>query len=170
MIGPALVVLLIAAVLAGCGDEDDAGATTTREPTSTATPTATAVARPAPPARRGKTIKVMGSQFGRIIADVKGQAIYVFDKEDTRRSECYGDCATAWPPVLTRGRPVAGSGVRAGLLGTTRRRDGRRQVTYRGRPLYYYAHEEPRQVLCHGVDEFGGLWLVVRPNGMPVPV
>jgi predicted lipoprotein with Yx(FWY)xxD motif len=47
----------------------------------------------------------------------------------------------------------------------TARRDGRRQVTYNGRPLYYYAHEGPGQVLCQNVDELGGLWLVMRGNG-----
>jgi hypothetical protein len=46
-----------------------------------------------------------------------------------------------------------------------RRRSGRLQVTYNGWPLYYYAHEGPREVKCQNVNEFGGLWLVVRPNG-----
>ena len=64
---------------------------------------------------------------------------------------------------------VAGNGVRKALLGTTRRRDGRRQVTYNGRPLYYYAHEGPGQVLCHNVNLNGGLWWVVGPNGKRRP-
>jgi len=64
---------------------------------------------------------------------------------------------------------VAGSGVRASLLGTTRRRDGRRQVTYRGRPLYYYAHEGAGQVRCHNVDLNGGLWWVIGPDGRRRP-
>jgi predicted lipoprotein with Yx(FWY)xxD motif len=163
-----LVVATVA--VAGCGDDDDQGA---RAPVATATseprPAATTAAKAAPrPARRGRTIKVVRSQYGRIVADGRGQAAYFFDKEQSRRSECYGACAAAWPPVLTRGRPVAGRGARARLLGTTRRRDGRRQVTYRGRPLYYYVDDEPGLVLCHNVSEFGGLWLVVRPDGTPV--
>jgi Secreted repeat of unknown function len=76
--------------------------------------------------------------------------------------------ATATAPVLTRGRPVVGKGVRGRLLGTVRRRGGSRQVTYRGRPLYYYADDAPGRVLCHDVREFGGLWLVIRPDGRPV--
>jgi predicted lipoprotein with Yx(FWY)xxD motif len=60
---------------------------------------------------------------------------------------------------------VAGKGVRQQLLGTLRRRDGRRQVTYAGKPLYYYAHEGPGQVLCHDVDLNGGYWWVVGPSG-----
>ena len=69
------------------------------------------------------------------------------------RSRCYGECAAAWPPVYTSGAPVAGSGVRQSLLGVTRHRDGRRQVTYRGRPLYYYAHEDAGEVRCHNVSQ-----------------
>jgi predicted lipoprotein with Yx(FWY)xxD motif len=119
-------------------------------------------------AARGRTIKAVQSQFGSIVGDGRGQAVYVFDKERAGRSECYGDCARAWPPVLTRGRPVVGKGVRGRLLGTVRRRGGSRQVTYRGRPLYYYADDAPGRVLCHDVREFGGLWLVIRPDGRPV--
>jgi predicted lipoprotein with Yx(FWY)xxD motif len=118
-------------------------------------------------AARGRTIKAVQSQFGSIVGDGRGQAVYVFDKERAGRSECYGDCARAWPPVLTRGGPV-GKGVRGRLLGTVRRRGGRRQVTYRGRPLYYYVDDAPGRVLCHDVREFGGLWLVIRPGGRPV--
>jgi predicted lipoprotein with Yx(FWY)xxD motif len=58
--------------------------------------------------------------------------------------------------------------VDAGRLGTSKRDDGTTQVTYAGHPLYYYAAEGPGQVLCQNVDEFGGLWLVVKPDGEPV--
>ena len=97
------------------------------------------------------------------------QAIYIFERDRPGESRCYGECARAWPPVYTRGKPVAGRGVRASLLGTTRRRDGRRQVTYRGQPLYYYAHEGPGEVRCHNVNLNGGLWWVVGPNGRRRP-
>jgi predicted lipoprotein with Yx(FWY)xxD motif len=113
-------------------------------------------------------VKAVGSRYGTILADGRGQAFYVFGRERTRRSECYGACAAAWPPALAKGRPVAGKGARASLIGTTRRRDGRRQVTYRGRPLYYYVADTPGRVLCQNVREFGGLWQVVRPDGIAV--
>ncbi len=38
-------------------------------------------------------------------------------------------------------------------------------MTYNGHPLYYYVDEGANEVLCQGVDEFGGLWLVVDPGG-----
>jgi predicted lipoprotein with Yx(FWY)xxD motif len=117
---------------------------------------------------KGTIAKVVSSQFGRILANRRGQAFYLFGKEKSARSECYGACATAWPPVLTKGAPRAAGGARSRLVGTTRRSDGKLQVTYRGRPLYYYHEDSPGRVLCHNVDEFGGRWLVVRPNGSPV--
>jgi predicted lipoprotein with Yx(FWY)xxD motif len=119
-------------------------------------------------ARGGTTVRTVGSQFGTILGDRKGQAFYVFGNERTSRSECYGACAKAWPPVPASGRPVAAKGVRASLIGTTRRRDGSRQLTFRGRPLYFYVSDAPGRVLCHDVREFDGLWQVIRPDGVPV--
>jgi predicted lipoprotein with Yx(FWY)xxD motif len=113
----------------------------------------------------GTRITVRGSDFGSMLWGPGRQAIYVFQRDGRGRSRCFGECAKAWPPVFTKGRPLAGRGVRKPLLGTTRRRGGRLQVTYAGKPLYYYAHEGPGQVLCHNVDLNGGLWWVVAPTG-----
>jgi predicted lipoprotein with Yx(FWY)xxD motif len=118
--------------------------------------------------RKGTLVKVVDSQYGRVIADRKGEAVYLFTKEQSGKSECYGACAEAWPPLLAKGKPRAGSGARSRLLGTTKRRGGARQVTYRGQPLYYYKDDSPGQILCQDVDEFGGRWLVVKPSGRPV--
>ena len=68
-----------------------------------------------------------------------------------------------------RGLPSAAKTATAKLLGTARRSDGRRQVTYAGRPLYYYVGDRASgQILCQDVVEYGGRWLVVRPSGRPV--
>jgi predicted lipoprotein with Yx(FWY)xxD motif len=161
----ALTAVVALVGVAGCGDDDDgngdsASATTTTEaatpPPATAAPEAT-----------GTTIKAGDSQYGQVLFDGSDQAIYYFDKEKSSTSECYGACAEAWPPVLTEGEPRAAAGAQAGKLGTTQRDDGTTQVTYAGRPLYYY-DEPPGQVSCHNVDEFGGLWLAVQPSGQPV--
>jgi predicted lipoprotein with Yx(FWY)xxD motif len=119
-------------------------------------------------AKPGATVKVVDSQFGRVIADRRGEAFYLFDKEKGKRSRCYGECAVAWPPVLTKGKPRAVNGADADLLGTTKRRNGKLQATYNGHPLYYYEEDDPGRILCHNVDEFGGLWLVVNPRGNAV--
>jgi predicted lipoprotein with Yx(FWY)xxD motif len=118
-----------------------------------------------PTERDGVRLTVRDSEFGEMLFDSKRQAIYIFENDPQGETVCYGDCAEAWPPVVTDGDPVAGQGVRAGLLGTVERRDGTRQVTYAGRPLYYYAHEGPGEVRCHNVNLNGGFWWVVGPDG-----
>jgi predicted lipoprotein with Yx(FWY)xxD motif len=111
------------------------------------------------------------SPYGRILTDARGYTLYIFTKEQgSPPSECYGACAKAWPPFLTEGRPRAGRGIDAGKLAVTRRRGGRRQVTYNGHPLYYYVGErQPLLVLCHNVVEFGGTWLVADTRGNARP-
>jgi predicted lipoprotein with Yx(FWY)xxD motif len=149
-----------ALALAGCGGDDDSSDDSGSGGAAVTTTTAAA-----PPEGRGTTIEVSNSDYGRVLFDADDQAIYLFQKETGPTSECYGECADAWPPVLTKGEPTAGTGTDSGLLGTTMRNDGSTQVTYGGHPLYYYAHDGPGQVLCQNVSEFGGLWLVVDPNG-----
>jgi predicted lipoprotein with Yx(FWY)xxD motif len=170
---PLLLLITVTAFLAACGDADKMTATPRKEaaapaPAATAAPAREKQTRKAKP-KRGTTVKVVDSQFGPILADGRGQAFYFFDKETTSKPRCYGACAEAWPPVYAKGRPVAGKGARKGLIGVTKRRDGRRQVTYNGRPLYYYMADRPGLVLCHDVEEFGGLWVVIRPDGTRVP-
>jgi predicted lipoprotein with Yx(FWY)xxD motif len=114
----------------------------------------------------GSTLTVRSSAWGRIVFDTKGRALYAFTADRAGRSACSGACAAAWPPYLLRGSLSAGPGTKRNLLGTIRRADGSRQVTYAGKPLYYYVGDRnPGQVLCQNVREFGGLWLVVRPTG-----
>jgi predicted lipoprotein with Yx(FWY)xxD motif len=112
------------------------------------------------------TVKVRASAFGPILFAGNGRALYAFTRD--RRggpSRCYGDCAAAWPVYYAKGVLTAGQGARKALLGTVRRRDGRRQVTYNGWPVYTYAHERAGEVKCQNVQTHGGTWLVVRPNG-----
>lgn len=112
------------------------------------------------------TVVAKSSRFGSILFDGRGYVLYAFTRDRQRQSSCRGACAAAWPPYLARGILNVGRGLDRSLLGTTRRADGKRQVTYAGRPLYYYVGDQkPGQILCQNVDEFGGLWLVVRPSG-----
>jgi predicted lipoprotein with Yx(FWY)xxD motif len=112
------------------------------------------------------TLTVHQSSYGRILFDGRGFALYAFTKDRSGRSACTGACAKAWPPYIVARRAEADRGVKSTALGTIKRADGRRQVTYAGKPLYYYVGDRrPGQVLCQNVKEFGGLWLVVRPNG-----
>jgi predicted lipoprotein with Yx(FWY)xxD motif len=152
--------------LAGCGSDSSgqSSAASAPAPTTARAPSQPAAVTPKP---TGTVIRLKGSQFGQVLFDGRGQAIYLFTKDARDRTRCFGDCARAWPPVYTRGAPRAGAGVNARLLGTIGR-GARRQVTYRGQPLYFYAHEGRNVVTCQNVDEFGGTWLVVRGSGLAV--
>ena len=164
-----LLALAVTALLAGCGSDDDSGDEGAAPAADTATapePEATETeAEEAPAEAKGTTIRLGDSQFGQVLFDESGQAIYLFDKETSDKSECYDDCAAEWPPVLTDGEPQAGRGIDESLLGTTERDDGTTQVTYNGHPLYFYAHEGKDEVRCHDVPGFGGIWLALGADG-----
>jgi predicted lipoprotein with Yx(FWY)xxD motif len=113
-----------------------------------------------------RTLKAGSSSYGKVLFDGRGFVLYAFTR-DHRRSACYGACAKAWPPYFApKGTLTVGAGVKNALLGTVRRTNGRRQVTYAGRPLYYYVGDDAQGVIrCQDVYEFGGRWLLVRPSG-----
>jgi predicted lipoprotein with Yx(FWY)xxD motif len=112
------------------------------------------------------TLTAGPSSYGRVLFDGRGFVLYAFTRDPRGKSVCAGTCARAWPPYVVKTRSRAGSGVKARLLGTTKRADGRLQVTYAGRPLYYYVGDRRGgQILCQNVTEFGGVWLVIRPTG-----
>jgi predicted lipoprotein with Yx(FWY)xxD motif len=114
----------------------------------------------------GARVVVAKSRLGNILVDSKGITLYDFVKDKGGASVCYGACAALWPPLLTNGKPVAGPGVRASLLGTTKRKDGKLEVTYNGHPLYYFVTDrKPGQTTGQGVDQFGGPWWVLTPAG-----
>lgn len=161
--------LAVLALLMGCASDPEEAE---ESPTPSAEPTASTPAstepEPAPepePEAPGITITSGSSQFGTMLYNADNQAIYIWEVEESSTPECYGDCAIAWPPVLTDGAPVATGEVQAGMLGTTERTDGTTQVTYNGHPLYYYVDEGPGEVRCHNVATHGGLWWVIQPNG-----
>lgn len=178
------VAIATATLVVGCGGADrpvtkETDATiqsrspsvVTTPPSVTAPPAKTVTSTPAPAPseepRHGRIVTTADSAYGPMLFDRSGQAIYLFARETTSTPECYRTCAAAWPPVIAQGVPQGGGSVRSHLLGTTSRRDGSRQVTYDGHPLYFYVHDGKHEVLCHNVSEFGGLWLVVTPGGDP---
>jgi predicted lipoprotein with Yx(FWY)xxD motif len=185
---PVILVLFFALALAaaGCGGDDESGqpAGEAAAPTTTSSDTssdesmeediAALAQRPAGEqglrvAAQKARIAAKQSEFGRVLFDANGQAVYVFEIDDRNRSNCTSaECVKAWPPVLTEKQPSAGAGIDAELLGTIRRDDGKLQVTYNGRPLYFYEHERPGEIKCHNVNLHGGLWWVVTPGGDPV--
>jgi predicted lipoprotein with Yx(FWY)xxD motif len=117
----------------------------------------------------GARVAIAKTRLGRILVDSKGITLYDFVKDKGTTSVCYGACAALWPPLITHGKPVAGSGVRASLLGTTKRKDGKLEVTYGGHPLYYFVTDrKPGQTTGQGVNQFGGPWWVLSAAGKEI--
>jgi predicted lipoprotein with Yx(FWY)xxD motif len=116
------------------------------------------------------TIKLRSTSLGKIVVDAKGHTLYLFEKDHHGKSACAGACAKNWPPLTVKGTPKAGQGLKSSKLGTTRRANGKRQVTYGGHPLYTFVVDagKPGSVKGEGVDAFGAEWYVVGANGRKV--
>ena len=117
----------------------------------------------------GTTVSTAKSRLGRILVDGRGITLYDFVKDKHGTSSCYGACAAVWPPLITKGKPHAGHGVRPSLLGTTKRKDGKLEVTYNHHPLYYFVSDrKPGQTTGQGVNQFGAPWWVISPAGKEI--
>lgn len=115
--------------------------------------------------------KVRG--LGTVLLDGQNFTLYVFapDKQ-SGTSKCYGQCATAWPPLLLPSgvtKVPTGPGVKSKLLGTTKRKDGTVQVTYNKWPLYLWVIDSgPRESTGQDINNLGGKWFVINPAGTVV--
>ena len=111
-------------------------------------------------------VGVASSKLGRILVDGHGRTLYLFAKDKRGKSTCSGACVAYWPPLIASGKPHAIAGAKASLLGTTRRADGRLQVTYRHHPLYRFSGDTKKGLTSgQGLDDFGGKWWAVSPAG-----
>jgi len=118
---------------------------------------------------RGPVVSAATSSLGRILVGPNGHTLYLFEKDKNGKSACAGMCATLWPPLIAAGKPVAGAGAKASLIGTIKRADGRRQVTYNHHPLYAFVQDAKKgQTKGEAVDAFGGEWYVTSPAGAKV--
>jgi predicted lipoprotein with Yx(FWY)xxD motif len=118
------------------------------------------------PAASSATVDLAKASLGPILIDSQGRTLYLWQADTGAKSTCTGACASAWPPLMTTGKPTAGSGVRSSLLATTKRADGTEQVTYNGHPLYRFAGDTaPRQTNGQGSTGFGAPWYVLSPRG-----
>ena len=119
--------------------------------------------------RSGALIKLHQSSLGQVLADSHGRTLYLWAHDKHHKSTCYGACAVYWPALTTKGKPKAIGGARKALLGTTRRRDGRMQVTYHGHPLYRFSGDtRAGQTSGEGLTDFGGRWDPVSAAGVAV--
>ena len=115
--------------------------------------------------------------LGAYLTDAHGRTLYIVVDDGDRTVECAGECADAWPPFTLESidammgesmanDPMAMTTIDAELVGAVARSDGTTQVTYQGHPLYYFVgDEEPGEVNCQAIENFGGTWYVIAPDG-----
>jgi predicted lipoprotein with Yx(FWY)xxD motif len=153
LLAGAAAVPLVALVVAGCGSGG-----------SSASPARPENKKVGPP-----TVEVSTIRLGAVLVDSRGRTLYLFKKDQGTKSTCFGSCASAWPPLRTKGKPKAGGDAKESLIGTTKRPDGPPQVSYNGHPLYLYQGDlKPGDATGQGVDVWGGLWWAVSPTGKQV--
>lgn len=159
LLGAATVFMVV--IVSACGDTT---------PSATAASPSPATSPASSPASAAATIMVAtDAKLGTILVDGSGKTLYLFVADKSTSSTCYTSCAALWPPVLTTGAPVAGTGATASLLGMTTRTDGKVEVTYAGHPLYYFIQDKKAgDTTGQGIDGFGGLWWVVSPSGAAI--
>ena len=118
---------------------------------------------------KGAVVSTANTSLGRIIVNSNGRTLYLFEKDRNGKSACSGQCAVCWPPLITSGKPGATGGASASLIGTTRRADGRLQVTYNHHPLYTFVKDKKAgQTNGEGVNAFGAGWDALSPAGAKI--
>jgi predicted lipoprotein with Yx(FWY)xxD motif len=156
--------------IAGCGGGGSSSTTSSAPAESEPTPESKPASKPKPAANatgQAAVVKVMNTpDLGKVIVDAEGMTLYDFHKDKGTTSSCYGECAVAWPPLLTKGEPKATGGAQQSLLGTTKRKDGTLQVTYNGHPVYGFVEDKkPGETNGNDFDGFGAEWYALEPNG-----
>jgi predicted lipoprotein with Yx(FWY)xxD motif len=161
---------VLAVAIAGCGSGDSTSGGAYGGKGGSGNSTASSESKSASSAGgsdgRGIVSAAKVGDLGVILVDSEGRTLYDFHKDKGGTSACYGACAGAWPPLLTKGDPKAESGAMSSQLGTTKRKDGTVQVTYGGWPLYTYVGDNgPGEANGNDIDQFGAEWYALQPNG-----
>ena len=133
--------------------------------------TAAAAAVTASAAPGGAKVGLRRTADGMILVNSSGFTLYAFTRDAKNVDNCMKDaqCIKFWPPLTTTGKPVAGPGTKARLLGTIPYRGARRQVTYAGHPLYTFADDSsPGSTEYVNVSASGGRWPAMDAAGHEV--
>jgi predicted lipoprotein with Yx(FWY)xxD motif len=160
----AALAVVSALVLAACGGSSKSSSSTTSStsayggaPSKSSAPTSSGAA---------SVVSTKTTSLGTFLVDGQGRALYLWDADHGPMSTCTGVCAQAWPPLTTSGTPKASGGVKSSLLGTVKRADGTREVTYAGHPLYTFTGDSAAgQTAGQGSSAFGAPWWVVSTGG-----
>ena len=166
-IGAVTALIGVGVLVAACGSS--ASTTTTAAAAGGSTATASSSATATPAAAKGTAVSTTKGSDGTFLTGAGGRALYLWVADAEGMSSCSGACAKAWPPLTSKGKPVASGSVKASQLGTIKRSDGTEQVTYNGHPLYYFAGD-PKSGTTNGQgsDEFGAKWWLVSTSGSAI--
>jgi predicted lipoprotein with Yx(FWY)xxD motif len=148
LVGSATAAALLALSVAGCG-----GSSSTPAPPKTAS-------------GHTATVGLDGTNLGKVLVDSQGRTLYLFAADTGPKSTCTGACASGWPPLDASSKPTSGAGLKAALIGTTKRPGGQTQVTYDGHPLYRYSgDQQPGDTTGQRLNAFGAQWFAVTASG-----
>jgi len=165
-----LAVVALLFILAGCQSKEPTTETVSTAAThseTTATTTASTDTAAQPPVPLASIMTRNSKEYGDFLTEGGGISMYIFmNDKPGQPSQCYDKCAVAWPPLLTSGQPTAGApGVDASRLGTVERRDGTKQVTYHGWPLYYWVDDlQPGETKGQNLNGF----FLISPAGKKI--
>jgi predicted lipoprotein with Yx(FWY)xxD motif len=109
------------------------------------------------PAFAAEPAKTMDTSAGKVYTDEKGMTLYIFDKDEANKSNCYDDCAKNWPPLM-----AAADAKPEGEWTVVERKDGTKMWAYDGKPVYTFVKDtKPGDVTGDGV---GGVWHVSKAD------
>lgn len=151
-----------AAAASACSGSDSPSSSA--EGTSSASVAVEEAAKAAP-----ATVTTKSVSLGKVLVNDKNRTLYLFLADKTSKSTCSGACAASWPPLVVTGTPTGSGGVQSKLLSTSKRSDGKTQVTYNGHPLYTFAGDSKAgDTNGQNLNNFGAKWYVVGTNGKQI--
>ncbi len=163
------VPLAAAAVLATACSSGGTSSSPSSSASSAAAGSSSAAASAAAGSSSAMTVDVQTGKGKSFLTDGSGRSLYLFASDTKTKSTCSGACATAWPPLIAKGAPTAGTGANPSDLGTITRSDGTKQISYDGHALYYFSGDQAAgQTNGEGINGFGALWYLVAPSGKQV--
>lgn len=162
-------ILLGVLLLSGCGQSGSNSYGASSNTTYNSTPPTTPIQPPTPQTsdtgtQAGSfTLKTeTNTALGTILVADNGMTLYTYAPDSAGVSNCYGTCATAWPPYMaSSGQPLTMAAGISGKLSTIKRSDGTMEIAYNNRPLYFFA-KDAKTGDTNG-QGLGGVWYVVKP-------
>lgn len=168
LVAGAAALATVALLAAACGTSSAGTKASGGSSASSGASSSAASSASSAPAASGASVTTVTTSLGTVLADSKGQVLYMLTADKNGTSSCNATCLAAWPAATAAGTPTAGSGVTA-KLGTTASKGGGQLITAAGHPLYTFAGDSgPDMAKGQGLKSFGGVWWVLSAAGTPI--